>query len=245
MTISKFRFEFAAGQKVAIIGRAASGKTALLRAIHEQSRGDSLICDERVIAKSDEKAKVHQFAKSSKKEITSAALESLNLWQTRNLQISALSPSQCAAVCLLPIFVEPPKLVLIDMLLDVVDIPTRNRVIAEATNLVVTTHSPEIADQFDWIIALKSGDIVVNESKQELLERLKPETLELETREYLAARNFVDPFTIDIKTRGSRTVISAKNAKELAFKLFKNGQNDIKAIIVNEPTLADVIVDLI
>jgi ABC-type multidrug transport system ATPase subunit len=254
--------ELGAGQAVAIMGRGGSGKSQLLRILSGgerpkqgkvRQRGRALLVSESILpkrGKTFELIGLKNEAANAKK--IASALETCDLFESRNLDINKLSVSQKAAACFLPVWHSDANVILVDMTLDWLDVCVRKQcwdALSKLRNdgaiVLVSTHSPDIAAMCDGLIVLREQQFTYSGTLGQVMVSIRPHEIEIESDRSDAVRAMVEPFAIDIRQKGNRTTFSTANGQQLALQMLQKGYGDIKFVAVQEPSLEDVLLELL
>jgi ABC-type multidrug transport system ATPase subunit len=250
------------GEAYAVVGRAGSGKSWMLESIQGQTRPVlGKISVEGGVAAPVELAPKRKvtpmdLAKSGRGRIDSARLvrviSAVGLWEERDEAIQRLSPSQAVAACLLPALLSSARVVVMDGHLDVLD-PVA---LAETLDLMreegkagrgffIATQRPDLVESFGQLVALRAGESVFAGSVRELIGRSRPSTVHVTTDQASTVRTMVEPLSVSVKVGPGRLEITAHNAQALAARLLTQGYGDVDSIVIQEPTVADALIELL
>ena len=251
------------GQAVAIVGTAGSGKTALLRVLAGQLRpaigsfsagSDCRLLDERQIPKRgriDSLARLKGGASAASR--TSQALTTCGLWDVRANSVSDASPGQLAAMCLLPALCEHSQIVMIDMLIDLIDLKTRQDVLTALESRrreqgvihLITTNQVDIIEKCDGVVVMKDSNFRASSSVEALRARTVPGEVVIETTRSHAIRSMIEPFAIKVTEIPEGLKVETFDGQELAQKLLIAGYGDVRCTLVRRPALTDVLASLL
>lgn len=244
------------GSTVAIMGPAASGKTSLLEAIAGKggiARGDITRPESGFMLSSEDWSR-RESAMSTAREIlgknsaqkATDAISALGLWDVRQKAYLSLSPSQQAAAIFVPALLKEPKLLCSDHDLDHLDWLTLQNLWQVLVGLrqggmifAFTTHRPDIAEWADFVLVLKSEQLVFSGTPESLRRTVADTILEVATDNRPGVRAIADPFEVAIHETPSGLRMQAKEGQALAAKLLLEGYGDVKFLVQKPPTFAE------
>lgn len=180
------------------------------------------------------------------------ALTSLGLWGVRKTPISRLSPSQRVAAQLLPFLVHPPRVLLVDGLLEELDpwvarntLDLLDRLCARGMALVAATRQPRFAENWEGCLVLSPDGPVYVGSVAQLRDRLQEIRALVSSQDHAVARNLLEPFQVRVEQRDGYTWLIAPAGQETAARLVTEGYCDVEAVAVRNPSLLDALLDLL
>lgn len=250
------------GSTVAIMGPAASGKTALLEAIAGVSRVErgEIVRPETGFTLTSADWSRRESAMSTAREIlgknaaqkATDAISALGLWEVRQKPYLSLSPSQQAAAIFIPALLKEPKLLCSDHDFDHLDWPTLQnlwQVLADMRQrgliLAYTTHRPDLGEWADFVLILKNEQLVFSGTPESLKRTIAETTLEVATDNRPGAKAIADPFEVSIEETPDGLRMSTKEGQALAAKLLLEGYGDVKFLVQKPPTFAEAFSKLI
>jgi ABC-2 type transport system ATP-binding protein len=186
------------------------------------------------------------------KERAEKYLRQLGLWDKHNQQSRTLSGGMKRRLLIARALVHEPKLLILDEPTAGVDIELRRstwKFLQElnraGTTIILTTHYLEEAENLCRNIAMiDKGEIVVNTSMKELLQRLDREHFVLDTREKIEVVpslegitvDKVDDYTLDVglvKGQDLNTVFTGLTTQGIQVKSMRNKSNRLEQLFVN------------
>ena len=243
------------GQFVTVLGPVGSGKTRLLNTLAGRQRTAA-----GVVTAPEGTRSVAPGSLSGRQKVVSAKgnlstdqtrlLALLGLWEQRHRTIAELSPGQIAAAEIFTTFAtsDPVSLVLLDGQMDALDVPTRRQLelfLADQRSsgliVVAATHDLGMAERSDVIAVLDDSHFKFVGSPADLIRRGGPAEITVETREHLAVRALVEPFSIFAERLESGWKLRAEEGQAVAAKLLTEGYGDVKWITIQTPTLAEAL----
>lgn len=249
-----------AGQSVAVMGPANSGKSKLIRILAQAERPGqgTLHVRGRLAIASDEgcsrRAKVVNAARLGgdvSLERATEALIALHLYDHRTSTVGDLTGSQYAALELVPALTREADVVLIDGQLDQLDPWALKDALAYIANLrragrafVIVTHRPELAAVQDAVIVLKDQSVRFAGTPDELLRVGGTHTVSVETENQSGVRALVAPFEVSVMPTPDGVRLQAKEGQEVAARLLLEGYGDVKFVTVQSPSLEDALMSL-
>jgi ABC-type multidrug transport system ATPase subunit len=251
----------APGQSLAIVGRAASGKSKFIQVLcgHEKAaQGSMHVLARPAIAGRDGFVKrtnpqsIFRHSLSGGKATNAAeALTACGLWDLRKTPIVQLSPSQVAAAELLPCIGVDSRLLVIDGQLDRLDPWTLSSVmealrkrLSRGAALVAATNRPELLLQFDYVIVLDALRPVYVGTVDGLIKGGPKAAIEIESQVQEAVRALVDPLRVTVEQHEDRVVYHTDEGQELAAKLLLEGYGDVEFVVVRECTAEQALLQL-
>ncbi|MFN3684551.1 MAG: ATP-binding cassette domain-containing protein [Fimbriimonadaceae bacterium] len=256
-------FGLEAGERMAVVGPAGSGKSEFLRLLSGEAQAPrgcvwcageiALASLPRVPPLATAQSLVQRVRgrKPSPSSLTEA-LTALGLWEHRKAPLARLSPSQRSAAELLPFLAVPPQVLLVDGLLEELDpwsaraaLQLLDRLCSQGMALVCVTRNPAFAQGWDAILALHRGSRVFLGSIQEFQDRLREVRALVSSDAHPAARALLEPFQVRVEQRDGYTWLIAPAGQETAAKLLVEGYTDVEAVAFRSPTLAEALFDLI
>jgi ABC-2 type transport system ATP-binding protein len=243
-----------AGQSIAVLGPAGSGKSRLLRILAGQERpgqGRVHLRGRVVVASADgmnRRAKVQSLARSNDVQAATDALLTAGLFDVRHLSFGELSPSRAVACELLGPLLSDAELAILDGQLDHLDPWTLGRVQDRMRSqrswgraFVFATHRPELAARADGVVVLRDGQVRFAGSVEELLRSGPPHTLHVETQDQAGVRALVEPFEVSVRPEGDALRLEAREGQALAARLLLEGYGDVRFVVVRPPTVEEAL----
>jgi len=242
-----------AGQSLAVLGRAASGKSRLLRVLGGAERPAQGIVElDGAVAVAGLNAAPRRAtpqliatraAGVGGKEAAAGALGDLGLWDVRAKALSELSPGQIAACELLVPLLAQARLLVVDGQLDRLDPWTLpgawerlQRRLAQGAAVVAATHRTDQLASFSSLVVLKAQDVRFFGSLADLLRSAKLTEIIVETDDEAGVRALVEPFEVTLRQTKHGLAMRAAEGREIAAKLLLEGYGDVKLTLVREPT---------
>lgn len=177
-----------------------------------------------------------------------AVLSALHLWDLRDTPVTKLPTGLAIATDLIPLFLQPADLLVVDGLLDYLDpwlledlLELLDQQVQEGRAALVATSRPDIAEALGNLIVLKSKTPRFAGTCRELIEQSRPAELFVEVDDESTVRTMVEPFTVSIKSRPDGLELTSHAAQDLAARLLTQGYGQIRTIILKEPTLKEAI----
>ena len=250
-----------AGQSLAIMGHAASGKTHFLNVvagIERPAQGEVRVHGRIAVASSEgisRRAKVQAILPrsdfTSKGMRVADLLYKLRLGEARSRPVGELSPGQLAAYELLVAVILEAPLVLIDGQLDLLDPWTLKETIGiirvlqtQGTAFVVATNRPDLVSVFDAVIVLKDKHVRFAGSTEDLRRVGPPFTVQVTTERQQGVRALVAPFQVSVVQTADGMRFEAMEGQQLAARLLLEGYGDVQYVITRVPTLEEVLLSL-
>ncbi len=250
------------GATVAIMGPAASGKTALLDAVSGAggvARGTITRPDTALAIGSTEWSRRESpmsaardiLGKNAAQKATDV-LSALGLWEVRQKPFLSLSPSQQAAAMFVPAILREPKLICSDHDLDHLDWLTLQSLWQVLTDLrqkgltlAYTTHRPDLGEWADFVLILKGEQVVFSGTPESLRRTVADTILDVATDNRPGVRAIADPFEVAIEETPDGLRMSVREGQALAAKLLLEGYGDVKFVIQHPPTFAEAYTKLL
>lgn len=248
----------AAGQSVAIVGPAGSGKSRLLRFLSGQEAPPAGQVELHAPASwpqpiRDRKLTPQQLvrAASGQAERASDALAATRLWDHRQSALADLSPGQQHLAELLPLLAHEDRLLIFDGHLDSIDLwalagirELLQRRLKEGAAAAIVTNRPDIVEQCDLIVAVANGHVRHAGRVQDLL-RKTPHELEVVSEHQPGVRAMARPFTVEVTQKKQTTILRAEEGQQLAAKLLLEGYGDVRYIVHRQPTMEECLLGLV
>lgn len=111
--------------------------------------------------------------------------------------------------------------------------------------LLVATNRPELAPHFDHLVVLNKSQIRFVGTLEEMMREHGECEIEVETQNQPGVRALVDSFEISIRKTDSGLVMRAAEGQQIAAKLLTEGYGDVKMVIVREPSIQDVVNEVV
>lgn len=246
------------GHSLGVFGPAGSGKSAFLDALTGAERPTSGAVELGLPVRIPEepgllrRTSPQSLAKalSGRQGATMAAeaLGALGLWDDRQKPLTSLSPGQRAACRLLPVLTAGPALLAIDGELDALDPWTWPRVwellqerLQSGSMLVLATHRAELAPQLDSLVVLRQSKLVFAGDFEGLRRAAGPTEMIVETDDQPGVRAIAAPFEVKVEQSGQNLRLTAPEGQRLAARLLVEGYGDIRAVVLREPTPAEIL----
>jgi ABC-type multidrug transport system ATPase subunit len=241
------------GQRLAVVGPGASGKSRLLRAIGNQDRiaEGNIQTSGRVFwlepGSLPPRQRLSNLLKRSGPDNSQQATDLLvatRLWDFRNEPVSNLSPSQEAAAEVLMLLNSDADVTLWDGQLDDLDpwtletvwqqIQIRNS--AGKTD-VFATHRPEIVEMCDAVLVLLKNEFKFAGAVADLRKSAGDTELRVITEHQAAVRAILAPFQVSIQAQSDGLLIRAKEGQAIAAKLLSQGYGDVECVFLRAGTV--------
>jgi ABC-type multidrug transport system ATPase subunit len=245
--------DLAGGHSLAIVGRAASGKSHLVDVISGETspkRGSCRLAGTLKLARDDvagRRAKPADVASGRGAGAATRAAEALSathLWDDRNANITDLSPMQRRAVALLPVLASDAKVLLIDGLLDGLNIWVQASVLellrerqTAGQAVIVATGDARVAASMDALILLDKSRIRFAGSPEELQRAAGVNRIEVHTDSRSAVSALVAPFEVTVSEEPYGLKFEALEGQALAAKMLLEGYGDVKFVVVAQVTI--------
>ncbi|MFI5385654.1 MAG: ATP-binding cassette domain-containing protein [Fimbriimonadales bacterium] len=247
------------GQTLCVVGPAASGKSKLLRIIGGQEAAEvgEVVRPGKVSIPTACNRKLRPQNLSHKKGANRAllateVLSQLGLWEVRQRPMAELAPAQVAACDLVETFMSGADLLLFDEHLDRLDPCVRVeavRLIRSRGNrgaiAVVATNHLEMASQFDFLVVLKDGRPLYVGSISELMRTRAQRSLTVESERSRGARALVGPLLVAVTGTEGGYVFTPGPGQEHAAQLLRDGYGDVKFVVSDQRSLAEIILGMI
>lgn len=246
------------GHTLGVFGPAGSGKSAFVDAVVGAERPATGSSESHLpVRRPEEPSPLRRTTPQSLAKALSGrqgatfaaeALGALGLWDDRQKPLTALSPGQRAACRLLPVLTCGPALLAVDGELDLLDPWTWPRVwdlirerLQSGSMLVVATHRTELVPQLDTFVVLRQSKIVFAGDYEGLRRAAGPTEVIVETDDMPGVRAIAAPFEVKVEQTGSALRLTAPEGQRLAARLLVEGYGDIRAVILREPTPAELL----
>lgn len=251
-------FGVQAGESVAILGPAGSGKTKLLRIMAGLDAPAHGFAEQhaRVAfagAAMPRRGRVQTLARlggPGQAARATDALTAVGLWEARQHSLSELSPGQLIACELLGPLASDAGLLAFDGQLDDLDPWALHSALAllwrrlrEGAAAAIVTNRPDIAARCDFVIALKSKQPVFADSLGKLLDG-RTRTMEIVSENPRSAAALVKPFTVDAVQKGGELELKSVEGQALAAKLLTQGYGDVRLVVTRDQSLEEALRDL-
>ncbi len=250
-----------AGQSLAIVGPAASGKTHFLHVIAEVDRpeqGAVKVRGEVGVASAEgvpRRTKVNGIIPKTDMAPNglrvSDLLYRLRLGDARYMTLGELSPGQYAAYELLGPLLTKANVILIDGQLDLLDPWTLKEMVAIIRSLqaagmsfVAATSRPDILSLFDAVIVLKDKHVRFAGSIEELKRLGPPHSIQVATENQQGVRALVAPFQVTVEQTEGGIRFQATEGQELAARLLLAGYGDVQYVVHRPSTIEEALLSL-
>jgi len=247
-----------AGQSLAVLGPAASGKSRLLRILAGADRspvGKVERTEPAVWAglsgaakRSTPLALARRFAGPRGTARATEALADCGLWDVRARALAELTPGQFAACELLPVVLAPPALLLVDGVFDRLDPWTFETVwrsvrrrLEQGSALVCATHRADRLALFAGLVVLKEQRVRFFGTLESLLRQAGPTEIVVETQDESEVRALIEPFEATVRATDEGLVVQAAEGREIAAKLLLEGYGSVRVALVREPTIDEAL----
>lgn len=245
-----FRLEIDAGSRLAIMGRAASGKTRLLQAVAGAAKRNLSVHFPGVHSLSG-RTTPQQLVKPGGSDHAAIVLSMLHLWEVRKSPIINLTEGQRRAALLASILhVRTGVILLDDDILDRIDPWSRQKAVDALLELpsqvaiLVATNLPEIGQAFPRMIVLGSRGLVFEGEPEALLTGMTPIQYQIKSQDREAVRAMVEPFQLNIAVNQDGIQFSARENQNVAVDLLLKGYGTVDSVMVKSPTFAEALRDL-
>ncbi|MHB8635246.1 MAG: ATP-binding cassette domain-containing protein [Fimbriimonadaceae bacterium] len=251
----------AAGQSLAVVGRANSGKSRFLSVLSQTeppARGKVILSGPIYRAPGAElgrRAKPQVLATSSgpgANERAAHALSAVGLWNAKSEPIADLSPGQREAAMLLPALVANSDIIVIDGLLDRLDPWTLRDVLAllrrrmrEGRTVCVATNIPRLAAEMDVLVVLSDHQVKFAGRPSDLVRSAKVSRVEVHSISHPAVRALAGPFEVTITEEEGVTTLEAAEGQQLAARMLLEGYGDVKFVLLSQPTVESALLAML
>ncbi len=251
----------AAGQRLAVVGPGASGKSRLLRAIAGQDRlgegtvqaeGEVFFLEPGTLAPRSKPQAIAKRPQDNSASLSTELLVATRLWDVRTHSISDLSPSQEAAAETLALLSSSADVRLWDGQLDDLDPWTFDSVwghLEKGSSAgvcdVIATHRPEIVELCDAVIVLSALEVRFAGRVEELLTRVSETEMIVRTEHQGAVRALVSPFQVSVRQHPEGLLIRAAEGQALAARLLAEGYGDVECIVMKPASVGAALRTLI
>jgi len=191
-------------------------------------------------------------AHSRKTEMVAEALMLSGLWDQREETVDTLSGSQRAACEVLPCLAAEPCLMAIDGQLDRMDPWTLQSVLhglhkrmTHGSALILATNRPDLASHFDYLAVLAKSQVRFVGTLEELMREYAEAEIQVQTENQVGVRALVDSFEISIRQTPEGLVMRAAEGQQIAARLLTEGYGDVKLVVVKEPSIQDVLNEVV
>lgn len=250
-----------AGQSLAVIGPASSGKTHFLRVLaglDHPAQGSisvhgsvSLASAEGISRRTKVQALIPRTDITSRGMRVADLLYRMRLGEARHKQIGDLTPGQFAAYELLRPIIIGADLMLVDGQLDLLDPWTLYQALAilrelqgKGATLVAATNRPDLIAHFDAAIVLKDEQVKFAGSIEDL-RRLGPQqSIEVATEHNEGVRALVAPFQVNVTQTPDGFRFETAEGQQLVARLLLEGYGDVKYVISRPATLEEALLSL-
>lgn len=253
--------ELRPGDRYAVMGPSASGKSRLLRAVQEGERpaqgsltvAGTVCCAGlgRLGRRVTPQSLARQGGRRNLADRAAQALSALGLWENRQEPVAQLSPGQTAASELLTCLMSDAELMLIDGQLDRLDpwtlgpvLDLLERVASSGRAVLAATHRADVATRLGSLLVLRDGTPSYVGSVRELLRRCRPAELDVETDDPSTAGAMAEPFAIAVHAGPDGLKVEAEDGQAVAAKLLTLGYGAVRAVVVREPSLEEALLTL-
>lgn len=252
--------ELSAGERYAVVGPSGSGKTHLVECLVGRARphGGSILRAGPVVDswhgghnRRATPLSLAQRTAGRDEGQCAEVLTSLGLWDDRETLVAKLPVGMAVACDLLPCLLSPAAAVVVDGLLDLLDPWAAANVMREFEDLarqgrclVVVTNSLWVAERMGSLVALRDSEAVYAGSVADLVRRGRPSEVTVTTSDPSTAQSMADPFMLSVQKTADGLHLTAHDGQALAARLLTEGYGSVKAVVVKEPTFADVLLEL-
>ena len=252
--------ELGEGDRYAVVGPSGSGKTHLAECLLGRAKphGGNILRAGPVVDswhgghnRRATPLSLAQRAAGRDEGQCAQALTALCLWDDRETPVAKLPIGLAVACDLLPCLLTPCAAVVIDGLLDLLDPWSADRALVAVEDLarqgrcfVVVTNSLWIAERLGSLVVLRDSEAVYAGSVAELVRRGRPSEVTVTTTDPTTAQSMADPFMLSVHKTPEGLHLTAHDGQALAARLLTEGYGSVKAVVVKEPTFADVLLEL-
>ncbi len=247
------------GQTLCVVGRASCGKSRLLRVASgaETATRGTVDRPSRLLVPEPCNRKLRPQDLSHTKganraQLATDVLSNLGLWDARQKLISELAPAQIAACDLVETFMGASGLIVLDENLDRLDPWIR----AQAMQLVrdrcghgsvaiVATNCLDLVSQFDFVVALKASRPAYAGSVSKLASERSQRSLTIESERTVGVRSLVDSLLVEVARTESGYKLTPGPGQEHAARLLRDGYGDVKFVVSDDRSLAEIILGLL
>lgn len=245
----------------AVLGRTGSGKSGLLAAFSGKAAARGHAAVQAPIAEAALPTRRRATPNTWSRTLAgmnapgpvSAALTALGLWDARLSPFQQLPEGLRHAASLLPCLLAPPgSLLLVDGQLDHLDpwtLPGAMDALATQVHggcaALVATNRPDIAERIGSLIVLSEGSPRFVGSTKDLMRRSRPSDIEVHTDDGSTVASVAAPLAISVRREPHGITLTAEKGMETAAQLLVQGYGRMKAVVVKEPTIQEMLADLI
>lgn len=247
------------GQSLCVVGTSGSGKSRLLRFISGQEAPDrgevqrpqQVATPEPCNRKARPQDLSHRRGEN-RAVLATEVLSQLGLWEVRQRTIAELPTGLLAACELVETFMGQSELLVFDESLDRLDPWARGgalRLIRDRCNdgatCVASTNILELASQFDHLIVLKDLQPVYVGSVSELCSSRGQRSMTIESEYNTGARALVQSLLVGVTRTEHGYKLQPGPGQEQAARLLREGYGDVKFTVVDQKSIAEIILGLI
>lgn len=249
--------ELAAGESYAVVGPAQSLKGELMRVLRggKPFSGSLNWAEPPAVPLDKEPGRRHtpqSLARAINKRVTGArltqVLSALGLWDLRQTPVAQLPDELTASCDLLPVFLSDAPAGLIDGQLDQFDPWIRSstlELVHESTqsgrSFIIATNLVTVAEAIGHVVVVLGQSPVFAGPIAELLRSSSSTVVTVETDDPSTVAAMVEPLSVSVSRVPEGIRFESDPGQELAARLLAQGYGRIRAMVVKEPTLADVL----
>lgn len=245
------------GESLAVMGPPGAGKSALLallaqtalplhgRVVWAEEVRPPVRSDPLGSARATPSRLASRAAGRDRPEAVAEALVAAGLWDARRSPLSELGQGQRQACALLPVLAAPSRAWLFDGTLDPLD-PWRLDAafaLAEArgATLVAATGRVDVAERCSHLVVLDRRAPLFAGRTEDLVWRVEPVTVEVETDSRDTARTIAEPFALTIEVTEQGLRFTSARGQEAVAALLTRGYGSVRATCVARPSLSEAL----
>lgn len=252
--------ELGSGEQLAVVGPSGSGKTHFAECLLGRAKphGGSVLRAGPVVDswhgghnRRATPLTLAQKAVGRDEGQCAEALTSLGLWDDRDALVAKLPVGMAVACDLLPCLLTPAAVVVIDGLLDLLDPWAADHALLAFAELsrqgrcfVIVTNDLWLAERLGSVVVLRDSEAVYAGPVADLVRRGRPSEVTVTTSDPSTALSMADPFMLTVHKTPDGLHLAAHDGQALAARLLTEGYGSVRAVVVKEPTFADVLLEL-
>lgn len=249
-------FTLYAGEFVALFGPSGCGKSLLFGVLTESASllGGKLECTDYAalpVLPTVRVGRIPTPASFLRKQASTWSravylLELFGLGDKMDAPLTMLSTGEIACLRLASTFAKPVPLYLLDDLFDNIDFERTRRLLEEihdrcrfGATVFYTTRNPESAAYADRVLLMNEGQILADDTPENLLRETRATRIEIESDEPQQVSQLLSPIEVRITEYDDGFRLSTFAEDELALQLFRDGYGSVRTVFLQQPTLAD------
>lgn len=246
------------GERWAIMGPSASGKSQLLDVVQRLKRpsagsarifGIPVESDIEVGARATPESVAVRVQSKENIDQRVESLSTLGLWDVRKTPLSRLTAGQRSSCQLLPLLLTEGDILCADGTLDTLDpwvLPgTLDRLLHRCERgavLVAVTARPDIAERLGHLAVMDARTMVLQGSINHLIDAHVTDQVIVSTENPSAVSGIANPFEVEAQEVEGGMLFRAKAGQELAARMLTEGYGNVRAVVHVRATLEDLLV---